>query len=121
MGSLINNEKLDTAKVAFSATFNRAFEAERGKIDPAWNMLAYDVTMDHPTLQLNWIGDVPAMTEWIGERKLSKLRVDNFSVTSKKFANGFVINEDDIEDDVLGLYAGKIAALARKAVLFRVN
>lgn len=113
-------DKLAAAQVAFNTVFDRAFD-ELKKLDSGWERLATTVQMTAKTEEFDWMGDVPAFTEWLGERKIGRLRAENYRVTVKKWANGLEVDEDDLEDDRLGLYEPKIRQLAAKARVHKIN
>lgn len=110
----LQSEKVADAKVVFSTVFN---EALMGLSDPDrfWEKLATLIQIGGPSLNMKWLGDVPGFSEWLDERKIGKVRAEEFVVSVKKWASGLEVAQDDIDDDNLGLYRPKIAMLAQKA------
>lgn len=116
----ISAEQIENTRIGFQTMFNSAFESMR-KIDSFWEQLGMIVQSDNESEQYNWFGDVPAFQEWIGERKIAKLRAQSYRITNKKWANGLEVSEDDLADEKLGMYQPKIAQLAMKAQIHRIN
>jgi len=111
--SLVNQSKIDAAQIGFSTRFNRALSAVE---DPAL-AIAMEIPSDTKTEDHDWLGTVPGMTEWVDDRKMKQLRAENVRIVNKDWANGLVINRNDILDDRLGIVNPMIDELARKAGL----
>lgn len=116
----LQSDKMAAAQVSFSAIFDQVL-SDLAKPEPFWDRLATPIPMTAKTLELDWMGDVPAFSEWVGERKIGKVRAENFRITAKKWANGLEVDEDDLEDDNLGIYAPKVQRLAGKAAIHKRN
>lgn len=118
MGSILNESKITQAQIEFSAMFRDALViANKG--DPAFDMLATEVRTDKKTVIHNWLNDVPAFKPWKDERPISKLSADGVQITVVKVGNGLEVDEDDLEDDNLGIYKPQIMTLAEKAVTYK--
>lgn len=117
---IIGNEKIENAKVAILATWNDVFPTLK-ELDAIWDEIATTVPMSKKSIDMKWIGDLPQMQKWLGERKISELQVNNYIVTAQKWANGVKFSEDDVEDDELGFIIPKVKQLATMAIQHRVN
>lgn len=51
------------------------------------------------------------MTEWIGDRQISRLTSDKLTIVPRKFSAAIAIPRDDIEDDQYDIYGNKIEEL----------
>lgn len=51
-----------------------------------------------------WLGNMPGVREWIGDRKFGQLRASDFILKNKKWETSLEIAKDDIADDRLGMY-----------------
>lgn len=51
-----------------------------------------------------FLGNIPGVREWIGDRQFNELRAADFAITNKKWEDSLKILKDDIADDTLGLY-----------------
>lgn len=117
---ILNSEAIAQAQIDLSAMFAQALDKHEGP-DPIWDQLALTVNTKTKITEHAWLGDVPGMREWKDERPIGKLTADNYRITTKRWANGLEVDEDDIEDDNLGLYQPKIGMLADKARLHKKN
>jgi len=118
--SFLNADKVAAAYVNFNAKMNTALEDLR-KPDAFWRMLATEVASSAKIEQHDWLGPVPGFTEWVGERKIGKVAASNYQITNKKWASGLEVDQDDLEDDRLGIYAPKIQTMVEKAMVHRLN
>lgn len=120
MASILNADKIAQAQIEFSAMFAQALDAQQ-KDDPVWDQLATQVNTTTKVTIHTWLGDVPGFREWKNERPIGRLAAENYQITTKRWANGLEVDEDDLEDDNLGLYAPRIRMLADKARIHKRN
>lgn len=118
MGSILNGSKLLEAQVEFSGIFNQALKITN-PVDAAFDQLATEVRVKTKVVKHNWLGAVPGFRQWLDERPIGKLIADGYQITTHKWGNGLEIDEDDLEDDNLGLYAPAIRSLADEANVFK--
>lgn len=117
--------KLAEANKTYRALFFQALEFEMAKADALASALAMVVQSSGSSEKYNFSDAVPPMKEWLDERPISRLAVQNFEVINRRYANGVEVDSDDLADDKLGLLAPRIqnlakAAAAHKLSLFRI-
>lgn len=108
-GKLLSRDKLEAAYVTYSTIFDGAL-ANTPVIYPE---LATVMTGVGPVTEMKWLGDVPVMTEWVGNRKINRLRAESHTLRTKWYANGIEIDHDDLAEDKLGIVRPRISALAK--------
>lgn len=108
-GKLLSRDKLEAAYVTYSTIFDGAL-ANTPVIYPE---IATVMTGVGPVTEMKWLGDVPVMTEWIGNRKINRLRAESHTLRTKWYANGIEIDHDDLAEDKLGIVRPRITALAK--------
>lgn len=91
--------------VALYRAFNTAFKKGFGGITPMWSKVATLVPSSTKTEDYGWLGKIPRMREWIGDRHIQNLKLHSYSIKNKKFENTVGVDRDDIEDDQLGVYS----------------
>ncbi|MBK8441741.1 MAG: Mu-like prophage major head subunit gpT family protein [Rhodobacter sp.] len=62
-----------------------------------------------------WIGNLPAMREWIGQRVVNNLSAYGFTITNRKFELTVSVGREDIEDDRLGTFKPAFAEMGGMA------
>lgn len=65
--------------------------------------------------QYGFLGAMPGMREWLGDRQFAKLRAGNFTIVNKQFEGSVEIEKKDIDDDRLGMYGPVLENLGAEA------
>lgn len=71
---------------------------------PFYPTVCYDASSVRSSEKYGWIGNMPGMREWVGDRQFSELRSANFVIDNKHFESSLAIKKTDIADDNLGQY-----------------
>jgi len=71
---------------------------------PFYPSVCYDASSVRSGEKYGWIGNMPGMREWLGERQFSELRSANFVIENKHFESSLSIKKTDLADDNLGQY-----------------
>lgn len=106
---IINRANLDT----LFAAYNAAFRA--GLIGMQANSMYMQVAMTVPSATSEevypWLGKIPGMREWIGERVVENLRQHGFTIRNKDYEDTISVDRNQIEDDQYGVYSSMFQAL----------
>jgi phage major head subunit gpT-like protein len=97
---LINSATLASLNQGFNAAFNMGFSS----VKATWPLIAMLVPSTTKTENYGWVKDVPGMREWVGARVVNNLEATAASLTNKKWEHTIGIDEDDFDDDQLGIY-----------------
>ena len=65
-----------------------------------------------------WIGQVPTLREWVGEKKVKGLQDHSYTITNKDFEGTIGVDRNEIEDDQVGIIKPRIQDLALRAKQF---
>jgi phage major head subunit gpT-like protein len=118
---------LDTAAAvaklrSLTVKFDGGVEAAR----PVYPELCTIVPSDGADEEYGWLGSMPGVREWLGDRVFNQLRAARFTLANKEWENSLEILRTNIEDDRLGMYGpvleemGKEAAFHPDELLFQV-
>lgn len=80
------------------------FDNRLAAATPFYPQLCYDASSVRSSEKYGWIGNMPGMREWLGERQFSELRAANFVIENKHWESSLVIAKNDLADDNLGQY-----------------
>jgi phage major head subunit gpT-like protein len=108
-GKLLDRAKLEVAYVTYSTIFDMAL-ATTSVIYPRIATVMNDVG---PKTEFKWLGSVPLMQKWEGQRPINKIRAETHSLETAWYANGLELDVDDIREDKLGIVRPRIAQLAK--------
>jgi phage major head subunit gpT-like protein len=106
---IINTATLQALHTSFRVIFNQAFDGAPSQ----WPLVAMEVPSTTKQQGYPWLGDIPTMREWIGDRVIKDLSAFDYTIKNKSFESSFGVDRDDIEDDTVGLYTPKIQGLAQ--------
>ena len=119
--SIVGGAKLEAAAKGYKALFFSALERESNEANTLKELLSMEVPSTGSEENYNWLGDVPGMQEWIGERPISKLKNYGYTIKNKTWANGLTIRAEDVEDDKLTVIRPRIVALAEEAAHHKLS
>ncbi len=110
-GMIINSGNLAILFRAFKAAFQRQFDA----VPSEWNKVATLVPSSTSVEDYGWIGQIPGMREWIGDRFINTLSSHDYSIRNRSFENTVGVDRDKIDDDQYGIYAPMFEMLGQTA------
>ncbi|MHA1564842.1 MAG: Mu-like prophage major head subunit gpT family protein [Alphaproteobacteria bacterium] len=98
---LINRANLSSAFVAFRTNFRDAFAG----VKPEHERIATLINSTTRKNEYGWLGDMPSMREWIGDRVIKSVSDHGYEIVNKPFEMTIGVDRDDFDDDNLGTYA----------------
>ena len=108
---MITPQNLRGIYVGFNTIFNKAL----GDYKPLYPEIATVTPSTTDTETYAWLGDIPGMREWIGEREIQNLTASEYTINNKSYEATIGIDRDVIEDDRIRLWSSNISALAQNA------
>ena len=108
---VINPQTLRGIYVAFNTIFNKALT----EVQPLYTEIASVIPSTTESETYAWLGDIPGMREWIGDREVQNLTASGYVIRNKDFELTVGVDRNAIEDDKLGLYNVSIQMLAQSA------
>jgi phage major head subunit gpT-like protein len=118
---IVNNAAaLEALFVTFELRYQQMFQQTASYADK----LATTIPTNSEILRLPWIGRLPTMREWIGDRQVNNAFSKFYDITPKLFEMTEGLNKSKIDDDQWGLFASNIlpqmAMQARKWPDYRI-
>ena len=80
---IVNQQNLHGLNVAYSTAYNKAFQGRKTQ----YERIATVVPSTTASTDYKWLGQMPQMREWIGEREIQSLSAYNYGVYAPMFAN----------------------------------
>lgn len=109
---LINNTNLTALHTAFRAAFMGALS----QAPTNWAQVATEVPSTTGTEEYGWLGQMPGMREWVGDRVVNAISKHGYSVRNKDWESTVGVPRNAIEDDQYGIYTPLFQELGRAAV-----
>lgn len=94
-------------------TFNAAFQGGVGVASSLWPRIATRVPSTTRGEEYGWIGQIPSVREWVGDRVVQNITSSGYTIRNRPFELTVSVDRDDIEDDNLGIYSPLFAELGR--------
>ncbi|MDQ2084649.1 Mu-like prophage major head subunit gpT family protein [Xanthobacteraceae bacterium Astr-EGSB] len=98
---IINSANLNALRIGFKTSFQRGLEQAVSQ----YLRVATEVPSTTKEERYGWLGKIPGMREWIGDRVVQNLMEYDYSIKNKPFELTIGVDRDDVEDDTLGTYA----------------
>lgn len=108
---VINQANLKGLNVGYSTAFNKAFDG----VKTDYEKIATVVPSTTAENNYKWLGQIPQMKEWIGDREIQNLSAYEYTIKNRKFEMTVSVPRDDIEDDQYGVYTPHFANLGESA------
>ena len=104
----LTRERLDAINTGFKALFQGAFDGAA----PTYTRFTEVVSSTAAVETYAWLGQMPGMHKWIGERYIRRLEAEAYMLVNEKFADTVAVKRDAIEDDRVGTYKPAIRGMA---------
>lgn len=111
---IINSANLRALFNGFSTAYQGGFDG----VPPSYGDVAMVVPSSTKQQEYGWLGQMPRVREWIGDRTIQNLNLYNYTIRNRPFELTIGVDRDDLEDDNLGIYAPMFAEMGRAAASF---
>lgn len=95
--------------------FKKNFQDGQQEAKPMYKKVATVVPSGGKSNTYGWLGKVPSLREWIGERQVNNLKAHGYVITNKPWESTVGIDRDEIDDDEIGVYAPIFQEMGRAA------
>lgn len=106
---IINAGNLSSLYVAFKA----AFQGGLGQAAPQYDQVATTVPSATSSEEYGWLGQLPGMREWIGDRVLNGISTSGYTIKNKDYELTVAVERPKIEDDQYGIYTPLFTEMGR--------
>ena len=108
---IVNQANLHGLTVGYSTAFNKSFDA----VQPSYQKVATVIPSTTGEQNYKWLGQMPGMREWIGEREIQALAAYDYTIKNRKWEMTYGIPRDEIEDDSYGVYTALFSDMGETA------
>ena len=96
---LINSANLKTLFTAYNAAFKQGL----GQASSQWERIATKVPSTTASEEYAWLGQLPNLREWLGDRHIHGIQSHGYTVKNKNFELTVAVPRTAIEDDQYGV------------------
>lgn len=108
---IINSSNLASLFRGFKASFQAGF----AEVTPLKDRVATTIPSGTGTEDYGWLGQIPGMREWLGDRQVNNLTQHDYSIKNRSFENTVGVDRDKINDDQYGIYSPLMKMLGQSA------
>lgn len=102
---------------ALTTGFRTEFEKGKSMTVSQYEKIATIVPSSSATNTYGWLGAMPNMREWLGDRIIKELSTHSYTISNKSFESTVKVAKPDIEDDNIGIYKPLMQELGRLATI----
>lgn len=106
-GLIVNAANLSTLYTSFKTSFNKGL----GRVKPQWDKVATPVPSTSREENYGWMGKVPNVREWLGDRVVQNIMLHKYAIANKDFELTLGVPRNDIDDDQYGIYGPLFEAM----------
>lgn len=111
---IVNQQALQGISTGFKTLFNKVFTETQTN----WQKIATLSPSQTKEESYKWLGALPRLHEWIGDREIQNLTGSDYTIRNKDFEVTIGVDRNDIEDDSLGIYNPVISDVGQSAASF---
>lgn len=111
---IVNQQAIQGITTGFKTIFNKVFS----EAQTLWDKIATKVPSETGEENYKWLGKIPRMREWIGDREIQNLAASDYTIKNKDFELTIGVDRNDIEDDKIGVYNPVIQDIAQSTATF---
>lgn len=108
---LITSSNLSTVFRGFKAAFNQGLAVPSND----YLQIATVVPSETETEEYGWLGQMPGLKKWIGDRTIRGLQANGYAIKNDPFEMTVSVPRPKIEDDKYGVYAPLMTAMGQEA------
>ncbi len=100
--------------------FNRAYDSMiRAQMGQNLMQLVTEVPSGANQETYGWLGDVPAVKEWIGDKEMAGLSDYEYTIVNKNWYSGIAIDRNELHDDQIGAIQPRINMLVQAVIMHK--
>ncbi len=108
---VISQQSFNALSTGYSAAFNKGYH----DTEVNYTKIAMTVPSVSRETTYAWMGQIPNMREWIGEREIQSLIAHDYTIKNRNFELTTRIPVNDIADDQYGIYTPLISEMGLSA------
>lgn len=106
---LVNRANVADFMRGLQVVFNDAWDQAPSLADTVATTIPSSKAEEH----YGWLGTMPRMREWLGDRVVQSLTTHDYTIKNKTYENTVGIKREHLEDDSFGLYTPIVQDMAR--------
>jgi phage major head subunit gpT-like protein len=113
-GLIVNSANLSMLTQGFKTSFQQGL----GQTQPQWSMIATKVPSSTREEKYGWLGKIPNVREWVGDRVVQNLMQHDYAIKNKDWELTLGVDRNDIDDDQYGIYGPLFVEMGQSVAAF---
>jgi len=105
-----------TNLVNLGISFNARYQGGLTQAVSQFERVATVVPSTTKSEEYGWLGKIPNVREWVGDRMVQNLSISSYQIKNKSFELTISVDRDDIADDNLGIYGPLFEEMGRSTM-----
>ncbi len=114
MPQIITPSVLNAMFEGYNVLFNKGFAG----VSPQYASIAMVMPSSASAENYGWLGQVPRIREWIGDRDIKTLNAYGMRIVNRQFESTVAVPRPQIEDDTYGVFAPVFERMGRSVAQF---
>lgn len=93
--------------------FNASFQGGLSQATSQYARIATVVTSTTGEQEYGWLGQIPNVREWLGDRVIHGIETHDYTIKNRKFELTIAVKADAIDDDNIGIYGPLFTEMGR--------
>lgn len=110
---IVNGAALRSIYQGFKTIFNGALQNAKAQ----YLKVATEVPSSAKSEEYKWLGSMPRLRKWIGERVIQNLSAYSWTIKNEPYEATVGVDREDVEDDSIGVYRPVIEELGQAAAM----
>jgi phage major head subunit gpT-like protein len=102
----------------FFQSVDFAFRDAQQTVPTFWKTIAKQVPSKTEKNVYPWMGEIPGLREWFGERVVNNVATRDYSLTNKHYEDTVGLDRVKLEDDTYGFFTDIVGALGKRVAEF---
>lgn len=111
---IINSGNLKTLGTGFKGNFQNGIDQAKSQFAE----VATKVPSTNGREEYGWLGRVPGVREWIGDRVKQNLKNYDYAIKNRDWEQTIAVDRNDIDDDNIGIYGPLFDEMGRASAAF---
>jgi len=112
---ILNRQNAEVLYTSFNGAFRAGLATQKAKSQ--WMRVAMETKSMSSEEQYDWIGDMPMLREWIGERHVRAMAQHDYAIKNRDFELTIAVSRNDIDDDKYGVYGARFEAMGASSMV----
>lgn len=110
---IINSSNLQSIFTGYAGAFAKG----QAMTEKQYEKVSMNIASNTAANIYPWLGDLPSLREWVGDKVIKNLKVHDYTIKNKDFEVTVAVRRNDIEDDQFSVYSPLFEDLGNQSTI----